>query len=86
MLIPPSALMVAYGTLTNSGIGELLIGGIIPGLVFASILGVFIIITSIIYPEKAPLPTEVYTLSQKLWSLRLVVPLLVVIVVMMGGI
>ncbi len=86
VLIPPSALMVVYGILTNSSIGELLIGGIIPGLVFASILGVFIIVTSMIYPEKAPRPTEVYTFAEKMWSLRLFAPLLVVIVVMMGGI
>ena len=51
VLIPPSALMVVYGILTNSSIGELLIGGIIPGLVFATILGVFIIITSISFVD-----------------------------------
>ncbi|WP_299655308.1 TRAP transporter large permease [uncultured Jannaschia sp.] len=34
-LIPPSILMVLYGSLTNLSVGQLFLGGIIPGFIFA---------------------------------------------------
>jgi len=85
VLIPPSALMVVYGILTNSSIGELLIAGIIPGIVFASLIGATIFIVAIIRPASAPREKTRYSMGEKLWSLRLIVPLFTVIVVMIGG-
>ncbi len=85
VLIPPSALMVVYGILTNSSIGELLIAGIIPGFVFAGLIGLTIFIIATINPAYAPRAEEVYSLSEKLWSLRMIAPLFTVIVVMIGG-
>jgi tripartite ATP-independent transporter DctM subunit len=37
-LIPPSILMVLYGSLTNLSVGQLFLGGIIPGLLFGVVL------------------------------------------------
>lgn len=37
-LIPPSILMVLYGSLTNLSVGQLFLGGIIPGFIFAATL------------------------------------------------
>jgi tripartite ATP-independent transporter DctM subunit len=51
VLIPPSALVVVYGILTNSSIGKLLIAGILPGVVFALILGATILLVAIMKPE-----------------------------------
>jgi len=85
VLIPPSALMVVYGILTNSSIGELLIAGIIPGIVFASLIGATIFIVAIVKPASAPREKTRYSMGEKLWSLRLIVPLFTVIVVMIGG-
>lgn len=84
-LIPPSALMVVYGILTDSGIGKLLIAGILPGAVFASLLVATILIVATLNPEKAPPETTKYTWRERFWSLRMVGPLFVVIVVMLGG-
>ena len=85
VLIPPSALMVVYGILTNSSIGELLIAGIIPGIVFAFLIGITVVVVAVLDPSKAPRLTERYTLREKLWSLRLIIPLVAVILVMIGG-
>lgn len=85
VLIPPSALMVVYGILTNAGIGQLLIAGIVPGAVFTVLLCGSIVLVAMLNPSKAPPDTRRYTLREKLWSLRMVGPLVGVIAVMMGG-
>lgn len=44
MMIPPSVLMIIYGTVTGEAIGKLFIAGIIPGLVLAAIYSIGIMI------------------------------------------
>src|ERR1043165_4926982 len=39
ILIPPSIVMVMYAVATSTSIGKLFIAGIVPGLVFATMLG-----------------------------------------------
>lgn len=85
VLIPPSALMVVYGILTNSGIGRLLVAGILPGAIFALLLCATVVLMAIFYPAKAPPDERRYSWKERLWSLRMVGPLFVVIAVMMGG-
>jgi tripartite ATP-independent transporter DctM subunit len=85
VLIPPSALMVVYGILTDSGIGKLLIAGILPGIVFALLLVGTILAIALLSPEKAPPETERYSWGERFWSLRMVGPLFIVILVMLGG-
>lgn len=79
VMIPPSALMVVYGILTDSSIGGLLIAGIIPGFLFAIILCCATWIWVTIDPSIAPKVDLNFTLAEKLWSLRLVGPMLLVI-------
>jgi C4-dicarboxylate transporter, DctM subunit len=85
VLIPPSALMVVYGILTNAAIGRLLIAGIIPGIVFASLLALTILVVALLDPKKAPADSRRYSWSERLWSLRMVGPLFLVIAIMLGG-
>lgn len=85
VLIPPSALIVIYAILTNSGISQLLIAGILPGVVFAILLCLTIVVIAMLRPEYAPRFDERFSLRERLWSLRLVGPLLVVMVAIIGG-
>jgi tripartite ATP-independent transporter DctM subunit len=85
VLIPPSALMVVYGILTNSSIGKLLIAGIIPGIIFSFVIIFTIVVVAFIYPKKAPADDRVYTWNERLWSVRMVGPLFLVIGIMLGG-
>ncbi|MGR3742824.1 MAG: TRAP transporter large permease [Pseudooceanicola nanhaiensis] len=85
VLIPPSALMVVYGILTDSGIGKLLIAGILPGAIFATLLVATIMIVALLDPAKAPAETQSYTWGERFWSLRMVGPLFLVILIMLGG-
>jgi len=43
-LIPPSILLVFYGILTETSIGQLLIAGIVPGLIYATVMALSITI------------------------------------------
>lgn len=85
VLIPPSALMVVYGILTNSAIGKLLVAGIVPGIVFALLIGATILVVAVSNPRTAPADDRRYSWSERLWSLRMVGPLFIVIATMLGG-
>ncbi len=85
VMIPPSSLMVVYGILTDSSIGQLLIAGFIPGVVFALILCLSIWLTVLRRPELAPTSDERFTLRDKIASLKLAGPLALVIVVIVAG-
>lgn len=85
VLIPPSALMVVYGILTDSSIGGLLIAGIAPGIIFSLLLGGTIAIYAVMRPDKVPAAEQSYSWSERFYSLRMVGPLFLVIVIMMGG-
>jgi tripartite ATP-independent transporter DctM subunit len=54
MLIPPSILAVILATLIEVSVGGMLIAGILPGLVLASLYAIYIIFRSWIQPEIAP--------------------------------
>lgn len=78
MLIPPSALTVLLGSLALIPISDLLIAGVIPGLVMALLFVSYIIGTCIIYPEKGPIesPPEMTMWERWLPLFRDVLPLL----------
>lgn len=79
VMIPPSAVMVIFGILTDSSIGALLIAGVIPGVVFAVILCSATFITVMRNPKLAPASTVKYSMKEKLLSLKLAGPLILVI-------
>ena len=99
MLIPPSVLMIVYGMLAEVSIGRLFIAGVLPGLVLAGIFSAGIIIMSIFRPELVGRvrgnqeavagadaailqPPQFTTLD----TLKKVFPVLVLIVLVLGGI
>ena len=54
MLIPPSALMIVYGILTEQSIGKLLIAGVGPGILLTLIFTIGIVAVAARYPDRAP--------------------------------
>ena len=85
VMIPPSALVVIYGILTDSSIGALLIAGIIPGFLFAILLCGATYLWVWKNPALAPAIPNTSTFGQKMWSLRLAGPLLLVVAAIIGG-
>jgi tripartite ATP-independent transporter DctM subunit len=54
ILIPPSIMLVLVGDILSISVGDLFMGAMIPGLLLGVLYVVYIIITVLIYPEKAP--------------------------------
>lgn len=54
ILIPPSIMMILYGSLTGNSIGKLFIGGIIPGILLAAMFMIYIAIACTLKPKWAP--------------------------------
>lgn len=69
MLIPPSVAMVLYALLADMNVAQMLIAGVIPGLIVT--LAIMLTVAFLVWrnPEHAP-PGRGYTLREKLMSLR----------------
>jgi len=88
MLIPPSALAVLLGSLARIPIAELLIAGIVPGLIMSVLFVGYIVVRCAIDPGLAPRVEERRYAGRERWMpfLTQVVPLLLVFVVVVGSI
>lgn len=85
VLIPPSALGVLLGALAKVSIAQLLLAGILPGIVLASLYFVYFATRAKLQPELAPpYMAEDTSLKHKLHALLTVAPLLSLIVVVTG--
>lgn len=54
VLIPPSVLLVVYGLLTQTSIGQLFIGALVPGLLGAALYALAVVATVALRPAMAP--------------------------------
>ncbi len=85
VLIPPSALGVLLGAMAKVSIANLLLAGILPGLVLALLYFGYFALRATLQPDLAPpYRAEPTTLQQKLLALLSVAPLLSLIVVVTG--
>ena len=86
ILIPPSILMIFYGSLTEQSVGELFIAGVIPGIMLAALFVIYITLRCLYNPKLAPASDrrlswrEKWRSTMKIWWALLIVGL------MMGGI
>lgn len=86
LLIPPSLSLLIYGALTETSIGRLFLAGLVPGLMFAAMFMVYILLRCLARPELAPAggpragPLTILANLAGLW------PFLLLIVAIMGSI
>lgn len=85
-MIPPSITMVIYAVMTEQSVGQLLIAGVIPGLITAVVYlsGVRVLVG--IKPDLAPPITEAVPMRDKLGALRGIWPIPVLLMLVLGGI
>jgi len=54
-LIPPNALTVVFASLANIDVGQLLIAGIVPGIIMSGLYLIYVILWCHIFPKEAPM-------------------------------
>ena len=85
VLIPPSALGVLLGAMAKVSIAELLLGGILPGLVLAVMYIAYFAVRATVQPELAPrYAAPPVPLGARLRGLLEVAPLLLLVLVVTG--
>ncbi|WP_018699233.1 TRAP transporter large permease [Amorphus coralli] len=85
ILIPPSVLTIVYSVTAQVSIGKMLIAGIVPGILLASLYIAYIVIASWLKPELAPSVDDAprVSLAERLASLKtLVLPSLIIVMVL----
>lgn len=87
VLIPPSALMVIFGGISQLSVGDLLIGGILPGLLLATLLFGYIVVACTLRPRLAPtVEVERVSWSERAAALKYFLPLVALVLVVLGSI
>lgn len=86
VLIPPSVVLVLYGILTREPIGQLLIAGIIPGVVQIILFIITIILLIQRDPSLAPVRVEKVTFVEKIRTLLKIWPFIGIFSISIGGI
>jgi len=85
ILIPPSVIMVIYGIMSETNIGKLFIGGILPGLVCAALLCLAVAWTAWRDPRAGP-RAERHSWNERLKALKNVWAVILLFAVVIGGI
>jgi len=90
MLIPPSLLLILFGILSETSIGELFIAGIVPGLVLATAYCVLIWIMANRFPQYVASEETLNLKRDSVMSSRQIfgkiTPIVVLILIVLGGI
>ena len=86
LLIPPSIIMIVYGVAADVSISKLFIGGVLPGILLASLFMGWVVIWSLMNRDKIP-PADLKTsFMQKLAASRNLIPVVLLIAGVLGSI
>lgn len=88
LIVPPSITLILFGALSNVSIGQLFIGGVIPGVLLALLFIIYLAIQALRHPALMPAlpPEERVPLKEKVKSTLVVVPTLGIIMAVLGTI
>ena len=84
-LIPPSVAFIIYGILTENSIGKLFMAGVLPGILLASLFVLTIVIITARDPKAGPAGPKT-SFREKIVSLKLTWPTVLLILLLLGGI
>ncbi len=87
MLIPPSGLAVLLGGLAGISISDLLIAGIVPGLILSAVFIGYIVVLAIVDPKLAPADDTPRAHGWARWGplIKHVLPLGLIVAAVIGG-
>jgi tripartite ATP-independent transporter DctM subunit len=86
IMVPPSIAFIIYGLLTQVSIGSLFLAGFFPGVLQAIFYMVTIFLMTRIKPSWVPSTNEHFPIKEKIASLKLSGPVLLIFVIAIGGI
>ena len=84
LLIPPSIAFVLYGEVADESVGKLFMGGIVPGVVLALMMIIYIGIVCFIHPERAPRVDENVSWSDRFKALKKVWTCMILVFIVLG--
>ncbi|MCM3177908.1 TRAP transporter large permease [Cytobacillus horneckiae] len=85
VLIPPSTLFILYGMMTEQSIGQLLVAGIIPGIMLMGLYMLTVYIAVMIKPDLAPVINAKVTWKERFVSLKSTIWILLLFAIVIGG-
>ncbi len=86
LLIPPSIIMIVYGVAAEVSIAKLFVGGVLPGIMLATLFSGYLMICAWLRPDQIPQTDTPLTLRQKLHESRHLIPVMVLIGSVIGSI
>ncbi|WP_372658735.1 TRAP transporter large permease [Hydrogenophaga sp.] len=86
LLIPPSIIMIVYGVAADVSIAKLFIGGVLPGLLLATLFMGYIVVWALFHKDQVPAADADMGLGQKIYAARHLIPVVVLIGVVLGSI
>ncbi|MER1967700.1 TRAP transporter large permease [Castellaniella sp. GW247-6E4] len=84
-LIPPSTIMIIYGSAaTNVSIGRVFVGGILPGILLTFLMSLYIYLYARVFPKRAPRGDKA-SWTEKILGLKELAPAIFLFVTIIGG-
>ncbi len=85
ILIPPSIALIMYGLLTETSIGRLFIGGVVPGICLAALFMLFIGVAALARPSIAGGERILISWKARFRALLHILPVSVVVLIVLGS-
>ena len=86
LLIPPSIVMIVYGVAAQVSIVKLFTAGVLPGLMLMALFSGYIMLWALRHPRRVPDEGERVALRERLYRLRLLLPITALIIAVIGSI
>jgi tripartite ATP-independent transporter DctM subunit len=86
LLIPPSIIMIVYGVAADVSIARLFIGGVLPGLLLATLFMGWVVVWALMNGARIPSEQTRLSLTDKLRASHNLIPVVALIGAVLGGI
>ncbi|HYH31943.1 MAG TPA: TRAP transporter large permease [Pseudonocardia sp.] len=86
MLIPPSLMFILYSSVTGESVAELFAGGLLPGLLLATMMITYVVLRAKLAPDNAPVDPDRFTWRERFVALGRISPALLLILLVLGSI
>jgi len=86
LLIPPSIILIVYGVTTEQSIARLFVAGLLPGAMLVAMFSAYVAVRAWMDPSLIPRMESRYSLREKMWEARGLIPVGLLIVGVIGAI